>query len=324
LRVAVIMKEYSLADYWQVNGTVAGLKLYVRDHTGQERLCSIVKADDTRKVRIGAKVRIHYEGLGSDLDEELAHDSDRIKAVFAENDAVTYLKKEFYMLDQDGNGSLSLREIQPLLVKLIEAKSPSNKTKAGQNRKQLEIIFRQLDTSGDGMVSSEEFITWVVSGKPVAKKKKPVAEDKGTTEDTGASSVDAHAEKSIIESFKRFDANGDGVISRDELRAALAKIDPALSKNTKAMDALLNAADRNGDGSVDYKEFVTWIIHGVLPPKLSSTVSGKTDSAQKTDSGAPKEANKLASPSAGKGQVADGLDEEARQRLLAHQKSLWG
>lgn len=63
----------------------------------------------------------------------------------------------------------------------------------------------------------------------------------------------------IVDTFKKFDQNGDGLISRDELTMVFK----SLSGNKfdkKDVDALMSAADLNKDGKIQYKEFVTWVM----------------------------------------------------------------
>eukprot|EP00929_Paragymnodinium_shiwhaense_P044839 TRINITY_DN22993_c0_g1_i1.p1 TRINITY_DN22993_c0_g1~~TRINITY_DN22993_c0_g1_i1.p1 ORF type:complete len:660 (+),score=227.94 TRINITY_DN22993_c0_g1_i1:55-2034(+) len=74
------------------------------------------------------------------------------------------------------------------------------------------------------------------------------------------SDEDSDADR-ILAVFKRFDLNGDGVIQRSELGTILRAIDPD-SWDDGALDSLLDAIDENGDGGVDYEEFVKWISSG--------------------------------------------------------------
>eukprot|EP00928_Gymnodinium_smaydae_P096473 TRINITY_DN8533_c0_g2_i5.p1 TRINITY_DN8533_c0_g2~~TRINITY_DN8533_c0_g2_i5.p1 ORF type:complete len:670 (+),score=154.93 TRINITY_DN8533_c0_g2_i5:55-2010(+) len=62
----------------------------------------------------------------------------------------------------------------------------------------------------------------------------------------------------LLETFRRFDSNGDGVITRPELARILQAIDPD-GWNDDALDTLLDAIDTNQDGKLQYKEFIAWI-----------------------------------------------------------------
>ena len=51
-----------------------------------------------------------------------------------------------------------------------------------------------------------------------------------------------------------FDVNGDGWISRDELRTVMHNLGERLSE--QELDDMIREADLNGDGKVNYEEFV--------------------------------------------------------------------
>lgn len=55
----------------------------------------------------------------------------------------------------------------------------------------------------------------------------------------------------LTEAFKIFDANKDGFITREELKAVLTKMGEKLSE--KEFDEMVRVADSNGDGRIDYE-----------------------------------------------------------------------
>mmetsp|Transcript_47160 Transcript_47160/g.85143 ORF Transcript_47160/g.85143 Transcript_47160/m.85143 type:complete len:611 (+) Transcript_47160:142-1974(+) len=66
-------------------------------------------------------------------------------------------------------------------------------------------------------------------------------------------------EELIINTFRRFDANKDGLISREELRRVLCSLDAA-HFNEETVDKVLSNADTNADGKIQYEEFVSWVM----------------------------------------------------------------
>ncbi|KAG1962539.1 calcium-binding protein 2 isoform X2 [Pimephales promelas] len=70
-----------------------------------------------------------------------------------------------------------------------------------------------------------------------------------------AETADMIGVKELRDAFKEFDSNGDGQISVTELREAMKKLMGEQLKPSD-IDAILRDADLNGDGLVDFEEFV--------------------------------------------------------------------
>ncbi|KAM9391943.1 calcium-binding protein 5b [Pholidichthys leucotaenia] len=61
--------------------------------------------------------------------------------------------------------------------------------------------------------------------------------------------------KELKDAFKEFDVDGDGSITCDELKHAMEKLMGTHTSKNEA-DAVLKEVDGNGDGTVDFEEFV--------------------------------------------------------------------
>mmetsp|Transcript_51607 Transcript_51607/g.102520 ORF Transcript_51607/g.102520 Transcript_51607/m.102520 type:complete len:610 (+) Transcript_51607:41-1870(+) len=73
--------------------------------------------------------------------------------------------------------------------------------------------------------------------------------------------IDHDKEQQIVETFRSFDANQDGIITRDELRNVFLALERHGESWTEAeIDALLDAADVSKDGGIQYTEFVSWVM----------------------------------------------------------------
>jgi len=68
------------------------------------------------------------------------------------------------------------------------------------------------------------------------------------------------SEEEIKGTFKIFDRNGDGSISSDELREVMTSVGAKLTEDE--ITAMIDEADADADGSVDYEEFLKMM----LPP----------------------------------------------------------
>ena len=65
---------------------------------------------------------------------------------------------------------------------------------------------------------------------------------------------DADREDEIRQAFKVFDKDGNGFITADELAIVMANLGEKLSPSE--LKEMMKEADSNGDGKIDYEEFV--------------------------------------------------------------------
>ncbi|RUS68854.1 hypothetical protein EGW08_023384, partial [Elysia chlorotica] len=76
-----------------------------------------------------------------------------------------------------------------------------------------------------------------------------IAREFGKKED-----VDQH----VRETFRSFDANGDGVISAREFRQAVAKMGQNLTD--AEVSEFMRSVDKDGDGVITYEEFAKYVV----------------------------------------------------------------
>lgn len=130
------------------------------------------------------------------------------------------LKETFESIDSDGNGVITKDE----LVEAIKTQNNNDDGNGGINAQLVSKLMEFADVDGDGQLSWKEMISVVVQRKMSNK------------------------EERIWEAFCRFDLNGDGLISREELQEIFS--------GEEAIDELIDSVDQNKDGCVDYDEFL--------------------------------------------------------------------
>ena len=133
----------------------------------------------------------------------------------------------FEDFDKDKDGLVTLDEIR--LHLLGEGK--------GIAENELEDLFGKADKNSDGKIDVTEFngLVELIQGK--------------------ASEIKIHPDLAKV--FEQFDANHDGLISKDEVRSILRAIGKDLSDSD--LETCFNEADTNKDGKIDITEFSSLI-----------------------------------------------------------------
>lgn len=144
---------------------------------------------------------------------------------------ITQLKSEFLALDENGDGTISTAELGKLLR---EVKNKLNKTE-----KDITKILYDFDQDGSGSVSIDEFLRGMAT-----KKDRDVL-------------IKAFSNRSAIrKQFVKFDKNKDGFINIKEFKKCL-ETTTKTKLTSEQIETIMKNSDRNGDGRIDYDEFIT-------------------------------------------------------------------
>ncbi|XP_063900461.1 calmodulin-A-like [Zophobas morio] len=130
-------------------------------------------------------------------------------------------KATFLLFDKDNDGTITSEELGTVLRSL------------GHNATtdELQDIINEVDTDGNGTIDFPEFI------EMMSKKLR-----------------DYETEDEISAAFRVFDEDGNGLISTEELRHVMTVLGEKLTDDE--IDEIIKEADTNGDGHIDYNEFV--------------------------------------------------------------------
>lgn len=135
------------------------------------------------------------------------------------------LKDAFTMFDKNGDGMISLEEFRQVLRAL--GQEPTDD--------ELQMMMKSVDTDQSGSVDFDEFLCMM--------KAHLIAEGAEPTEEEELRAV-----------FQVFDQNKNGYITAAELKSAMINLGERLT--TEELQAMINAADIDGDGQIDYNEFL--------------------------------------------------------------------
>ncbi|KAL4239136.1 hypothetical protein ACF0H5_003838 [Mactra antiquata] len=144
--------------------------------------------------------------------------------VFSEEQLEEY-KETFSLFDKEGDGSIVLKELGTVLRAL------------GQHPTEADLadLIHKLETEGHTTIEFPEFLS--VLAKIIK---------------------DTDPETELTEAFKIFDKAGTGNISNADLRRIMTTYGEIL--NDEEVEEMIKEADTDGDGIVDYAEFISMVI----------------------------------------------------------------
>merc|ERR1712169_155031 len=138
---------------------------------------------------------------------------------------IAEFKEAFSLFDKDGDGTITTKELGTVMRSL------------GQNPTEAELqdMINEVDADGSGIIDFPEFLSLT------ARKMK-----------------DTDTEEELVEAFKVFDRDGNGLISAAELRHVMTNLGEKLTD--EEVDEMIREADVDGDGQINYEEFVKMMM----------------------------------------------------------------
>lgn len=133
------------------------------------------------------------------------------------------LKEAFKLFDSDGDGVITKEELGAIMNSLGHNATPT----------EIEDLINDIDLDQSGTLDLDEFI------KMMTMVAKP-----------------ANFEEEMRSAFKVFDKDGSGTISKDEMAQVMKLFGDSLTNED--LDVMLREVDKNGDGTIDYEEFVNF------------------------------------------------------------------
>ncbi|CAN6577752.1 unnamed protein product [Malus baccata var. baccata] len=139
---------------------------------------------------------------------------------------IAEFKEAFCLFDKDGDGCITTKELGTVMRSL------------GQNPTEAELqdMISEVDADQNGTIDFSEFLNLM------ARKMK-----------------DTDSEEELKEAFKVFDKDQNGFISAAELRHVMANLGEKLTD--EEVSEMIREADDDGDGQVNYDEFVRMMLN---------------------------------------------------------------
>ena len=134
-------------------------------------------------------------------------------------------KDAFEMFDKDKDGTITTKELANVMRSLNQ----------DPTEEELNEMIAEVDLDGNGEIDFEEFVTLM-----------------------NRRSKETDTEEEVLNAFKVFDKEGNGLISVTELRHIMVTLGDQL--NEDEVDELLREADSDGDGFINYEEFIRTLM----------------------------------------------------------------
>ena len=176
------------------------------------------------------------------------------------NDIRRILDDIFSKIDNNNSGKISKKEFDEVLLDMrLEASND-----------QLNAVMRMYDIDGDGIISYQEFVTAVLDGPRGGGRN---GRDSGRGRNSGSRWSDVldnelkrriedakWTGESLRKLFLKFDRNDSGKISTREFKNAFA--DMGIPSKYVDVEELVRKMDQDGDGYINYQEFVNAALPG--------------------------------------------------------------
>ena len=148
-----------------------------------------------------------------------------LRKIASKFSSIQQVMEAFHKIDANGDGAIS---------------KPEMKSGMNLNENELEVVFALGDIDQDGEISLSEFVRLMC----------PAAESGLSKFRNSFRNI-----QEIVSAFKRFDLNGDGALSQQELVNGMRSCQ--MSFSAAEVKAIFALADVNQDGEINFVEFVS-------------------------------------------------------------------
>ncbi|XP_035792372.1 calcium-binding protein E63-1-like isoform X2 [Anopheles albimanus] len=157
-----------------------------------------------------------------------------------------YLRTAFDLLDRDQDGHVTPEELQFMLRNLgIHVRDEL-----------IDDLLREASRTGSGLIDETEFLQWVA--RIQALKDDSNTSSSSSSSNNPAQSADDDLTQDLVAAFRVFDRDGNGYITRDELKSAMDMIGENVTEYQ--LNEMLELADADKDGRINYEEFARLLL----------------------------------------------------------------
>lgn len=154
---------------------------------------------------------------------------------------VPEMRRVFQKLDENNDGMICTRDLFQFMTRLGFHLS----------EEEAAAMLQSVDTNRDGRVDFEEFLSLHMS--KCVEEATTFSSDSLPAESTVDD--DEEDEDTLLEAFRVFDKNEDGIITAHELQTVLLDLGFPEGRSLKSCEKMIQNVDIDGNGAVDIKEF---------------------------------------------------------------------
>ena len=137
------------------------------------------------------------------------------------SEELIHIEEAFDLFDKNGDGNITRTELGVVMASLGYHHTDTD----------IEAMINAVDSDGSGTINFNEFVS--LMGR---KADEPISEQE------------------VLDAFKVFDKDGNGLISAVELKYIMTSLGEKLTDNE--VEEMIGEVDKDEDGHINYDEFV--------------------------------------------------------------------
>lgn len=178
---------------------------------------------------------------------EIETESAKMSENFINFSEIRDLRTAFDLLDRDQDGHVTPEELQFMLRNLgIHVRDEL-----------IDDLLREASRTGSGLIDETEFLQWVARIQALKEESNSSSSGSSSSNST-TQAADDDLTQDLVAAFRVFDRDGNGYITRDELKSAMDMIGENVTEYQ--LNEMLELADADKDGRINYEEFARLLL----------------------------------------------------------------
>ncbi|XP_055631345.1 calcium-binding protein E63-1 isoform X4 [Toxorhynchites rutilus septentrionalis] len=191
----------------------------------------------------------HIKMLGAALIGRRKNTPSKARALTEEE--IKDLRTAFDLLDRDQDGHVTPEELQFMLRNLgIHVRDEL-----------IDDLLREASRTGSGLIDETEFLQWVARIQALKEDSNTSNSSSSSSGNSTTQAADDDLTQDLVAAFRVFDRDGNGYITRDELKSAMDMIGENVTEYQ--LNEMLELADADKDGKINYEDFQNFFLNNI-------------------------------------------------------------